>query len=58
MALGMAIIGVVVPVIHYVAILELIVKIAVMVWGFGAIALTLYRRVATPSIPIPPPMAA
>jgi len=54
----MAIIGVVVPVIHYVAILELIVKIAVMVWGFGAIALTLYRRVATPSIPIPPPMAA
>src|SRR5258707_1412718 len=57
MALGMAIIGVVIPVIHYVGILELIVKIAVMVWGFGAIAFTLYKRVATPSIPILPPMA-
>jgi hypothetical protein len=59
MALGMAIIGVVIPLIHYVAILDLIVRIALMVWGFGAIALTLYKRIAlTPTIPIPPPMAA
>jgi VIT1/CCC1 family predicted Fe2+/Mn2+ transporter len=59
MALGMAIIGVVVPLIHYVQILDLIFRIAAMTWGFGAIALTLYKRVAaTPSIPIPPPMAA
>ena len=58
MALGMAIIGVVVPLIHYVQILDLVFRIAAMTWGFGAIALTLYKRVATPSIPIPPPMAA
>ncbi len=58
MALGMAIIGVVVPVIHYAALLEFIVKLFLMIWGFGAIAFTLYKRVATPSIPIPPPMAA
>jgi len=59
MALGMAIIGVVVPLIHYVQILDLIFRIAAMTWGFGAIALTLYKRVAvTPSIPIPPPIAA
>jgi len=58
MALGMAIIGVVVPLIHYVHILDMIFRLAAMIWGFGAIALTLYKRVATPSIPIPPPMAA
>ncbi len=59
MALGMAIIGVIVPLIHYVQILDLIFRIAAMTWGFGAIALTLYKRVAaTPSIPIPPPIAA
>ena len=57
MALGMAIIGVVVPLIHYVHILDLIFRLAAMTWGFGAIALALYKRVATPSIPIPPPMA-
>jgi len=59
MALGMAIVGVVVPLIRYVEILDLIFRIAVMTWGFGAIALALYKRVAaTPSIPIPPPIAA
>jgi cytoskeletal protein CcmA (bactofilin family) len=58
MALGMAIIGVVVPLIHYVHILDLIFRLAAMVWGFGAIALTVYKRVVTPGIPIPPPMAA
>jgi len=59
MALGMAIIGVVVPLIHYVEILDLIFRIAAMTWGFGAIALSLYKRIAaTPGIPIPPPIAA
>jgi len=56
MALGMAIIGVIVPIIHYVHIFDMIFRIAAMTWGFGAIALTLYKRVATPSIPIPPPV--
>ncbi len=58
MALGMVILGVVVPIIHQVHILELFFKLAVMFWGFGAISLALYRRLpgaATPSIPIPPP---
>ncbi len=58
MALGMAIVGVAVPIIHQVHILEAFVKLAVVIWGFGAISLALYRRlpgVATPSIPIPPP---
>jgi cytoskeletal protein CcmA (bactofilin family) len=59
MALGMAIVGVIVPIVHYVGIVELIFKLVLMTWGFGAIALTLYRRLATaPSIPIPPPFAA
>jgi len=49
---------VVVPLIRYVEILDLIFRIAVMTWGFGAIALALYKRLATPSIPIPPPIAA
>lgn len=56
MALGMAIVGVIVPLIHFVHVLDLIVRCAVMLWGFGAIVLALYRRIATPSIPIPPPI--
>jgi len=58
MAVGMAIVGVIVPLIHFVHALDMIVRCAVMLWGFGAIALALYRRLATPSIPIPPPIAA
>jgi cytoskeletal protein CcmA (bactofilin family)/anti-sigma factor RsiW len=59
MALGMGIIGVIVPVIHFVPVLDMIFRIAAMTWGFGAITLTLYKRVAaTPSIPIPPPVPA
>lgn len=58
MALGMGIIGVIVPLIHFVPVLDTIFRIAAMTWGFGAIALALYRKVATPSIPIPPPIPA
>ncbi len=59
MALGMAILGVVVPILHQIPVVELLFKLVVMAWGFGAIAWTLYKRtIATPSIPIPPPIAA
>jgi len=35
------------------------IKFAVVLWGLGAISLALYKRLQrTPSIPIPPPMAA
>jgi len=56
MALGMAIIGVIVPILHQLEFIETLFRMAAMIWGFGAIALALYRRVVrTPSIPIPPP---
>jgi cytoskeletal protein CcmA (bactofilin family)/anti-sigma factor RsiW len=59
MALGMAIIGVVVPILHQVPITEFLFKLVVVFWGFGAIVLTLYKRIRlTPSIPIPPPVPA
>src|SRR5262249_32312287 len=59
MALGMAIVGVIVPVVHFVPPLEIGFKCAVMAWGFGAIALALYRRVTeTPGVYAAPPMVA
>jgi cytoskeletal protein CcmA (bactofilin family) len=59
MALGMGILGVVVPLLHQIPVAEFFFKLAVMAWGFGAIVWTLYKRIAiTPSIPIPPPIAA
>ena len=58
MALGMAIIGVVVPILHQVHILDLLFRLAVMIWGFGAIALTLYKRLQKTSGAGPPPMVA
>jgi cytoskeletal protein CcmA (bactofilin family) len=59
MALGMAIIGVIVPIVHFVPPLELAIKCAVMAWGFGAIALALYRRVTNaPVTYAAPPMVA
>jgi cytoskeletal protein CcmA (bactofilin family) len=59
MALGMAIIGVIVPILHQIHILDTLFRMVAMIWGFGAISLTLYRRVQrTPSIPIPPPVPA
>ena len=59
MALGMGILGVVVPILHQVPIIEFFFKLGVMVWGVGAISLAVYRRfqpALTPSIPIPPPV--
>ncbi len=49
MALGLAIIGVIVPIIHQVELLEFLVKLAVVLWGFGAISLALFRRFQPPS---------
>src|SRR5215470_8205338 len=59
MALGMAIIGVLVPILHQIEFIEALFRMAAMIWGFGAISLALYRRVVrTSSIPLPPPIAA
>ena len=59
MALGMAILGVVVPILHQIPVVEFFFKLVVMAWGFGAIVWTLYKKtVVTPSIPRPPPIAA
>lgn len=59
MALGMAIIGVVVPVLHEIPTVEFLFKLVIMAWGFGAIALTMYKRIArTAGAVVPPPMVA
>ncbi|HET9803486.1 MAG TPA: hypothetical protein VFP96_09625 [Candidatus Acidoferrum sp.] len=59
MALGMAIIGVVVPIVHEVPTFEFLFKLVIMAWGFGAIALTMYKRIArTTGAVVPPPMVA
>ena len=61
-ALGLAIIGVIVPIVHQVPLLEFFFKLGVVLWGFGAISLALFRRfqpptrtaMVTPAAPIPP----
>jgi hypothetical protein len=58
MALGMAIVGIIVPILHQVHILDLLFRLAAMIWGFGAIALTLYRRLQKTSGVVLPPMVA
>jgi cytoskeletal protein CcmA (bactofilin family) len=59
MALGMAILGVIVPILHQLEFVEALFRMAAMIWGFGAISLALYRRVLrVPGIPVPPPIAA
>jgi hypothetical protein len=60
MALGMAIIGVAVPILHQVHILDTLFRLGAMIWGFGAIALTLYRKLqsSTRGASAAPPMVA
>ncbi len=59
MALGMAIIGVTVPILHEIPMVEFLFKLVIMAWGFGAIALTMYKRIARSSgAVVLPPMVA
>ena len=59
MALGMAIIGVIVPILHQIEFIEALFRMAAMIWGFGAISLALYRRVTrAPGTYAAPPMVA
>ena len=58
MALGMAIIGVIVPILHQIEFIETLFRMAAMIWGFGAISLALYRRVTRAQGYAAPPMVA
>ena len=59
MALGMAIIGVIVPILHQLEFIETLFRMVAMIWGFGAISLALYRRVTrTQGEYAAPPMVA
>jgi cytoskeletal protein CcmA (bactofilin family) len=60
MALGMVILGVAVPVVHMTHHwVEFFFKLAIMIWGIGALSLTIYRRLQRSSgAVIAPPMVA
>jgi cytoskeletal protein CcmA (bactofilin family)/anti-sigma factor RsiW len=60
MALGMAILGVAVPIVHQTHHwVEFFFKLALMIWGIGALSLTIYRRLQRSSgSVIAPPMVA
>ncbi len=60
MALGMAILGVIVPIVHETQHwVEFFFKLAIMIWGMGAISLAIYKRLQRPSgVAVAPPMVA
>jgi cytoskeletal protein CcmA (bactofilin family) len=60
MALGMGILGVAVPIVHQTNHwIEFFFKLALMIWGMGAISLTIYKRLQRSSgAVVAPPMVA
>jgi cytoskeletal protein CcmA (bactofilin family) len=60
MAMGMAILGVAVPIVHLTSHwIEIFFKLAIMIWGMGALSLTIYKRLQRSSgAVVAPPMVA